>query len=99
MSTGLIERLEIKVDRHWLVAQIDAIEGLTFQERIVAGKCLGRFNREAWSVEEVAFLGGGSLGRVKEIATMALDHCVHKASNENLRSELNRIGNWLFPVE
>ncbi len=99
MSTGLLERLAVSVDRDWLVAQIDTIEGLSFRERISAGKCLGRFDRTSWSVEEVAFLGGGTLDRVKEIATMALDHCVRQAPDENVRAELNRIGNWLFPVE
>lgn len=99
MSTGLLERLAVSIDRDWLVAQIDAIEDLSFRERISAGKCLGRFDRTAWSTEEVAFLESGSLERVKEIATMALDHCVRQAPNEGVRSELNRIGNWLFPTE
>ena len=99
MSTGLLERLAVSIDRDWLLAPIDAIEGLSFRERISAGKCLGRFDHTSWSTEEVAFLGGGSLDRVKEIATVALDHCVRQAPNESVRAELNRIGNWLFPVE
>lgn len=99
MSTGLLERLAVSVDRDWLTEQIDAIEGISFRERISAGKCLGRFDRTAWSAEEVAFLDGGNFNRVKEIATIALDHCTRQAPDEKTRAELNRIGNWLFPID
>lgn len=98
MPAQLMERLEVSLDRNWLVAQIETIESLSFREKISAGKCLGRFDRMAWSTEEVAFLGGGSLDRVREIATTALDHCVHHAPDKSVRTELNRIGNWLFPA-
>jgi hypothetical protein len=97
MSKGLLERLSgVLIDRDWLVAQIDAIEGLTFHERIVAGKCLGRFDHTAQSTEEVAFLGNGDIDRTREIVTMALDHCDQHASDDELRSELTRVRVWLF---
>ncbi|MES2213664.1 MAG: hypothetical protein V4473_02385 [Patescibacteria group bacterium] len=99
MANGLMERLEARIDRDWLVAQIDAIESLTFREKITAGKCLGRFDHESWSTEETAFLGGGTLERVREIATIALEHCTRQAPNGDVRVELARIGNWLFVTE
>lgn len=99
MSTGLMERLSISIDRDWLVAQIEAIESLSFLEKITAGKCLGRFERQSWSTEETAFLGGGTLDRVREIATIALDQCSQQAPNDEVRAELSRIRIWLFEAE
>lgn len=96
---GLMERLPISIDRDWLVAQIDTIESLSFREKITAGKCLGRFEREAWSTEETAFLGSGDLNRVIEIATTALDHCTRQAPSDEVRAELARIRVWLFESE
>lgn len=94
--TSLMERLPILLDRDWLVAQIDAIETLSFREKITAGKCLGRFDHHAWSTEENAFLGGGTLERVREITTIALDHCDKQAPSDEVRAELARIRTWLF---
>lgn len=99
MSQGLMERLSVTIDRDWLVTQIEAIENLSFREKITAGKCLGRFDHQAWSTEETAFLGGGTLDRVREIATIALDYCTRQAPNDEVRAELSRIGNWLFVTE
>ena len=99
MSQGLMERLEVSIDRDWLVAQIETIESLSFREKITAGKCLGRFDRQAWSTEETAFLGGGTLDRVQEIATIALDHCTQQAPNDEVRAELTRIRTWLAEEE
>ena len=100
MSEGLLERLPVSIDRDWLITQIDGVESLTSREdRINAGKCLGRFDHTAWSTEEVAFLGNGNLDRVREIATMALDHCDQQASDDELRAELARVRAWLFEPE
>ena len=97
MSQGLLERLpDVRIDRDWLVAQIEAIESLSFREKITAGKCLGRFEHQSWSTEEAAFLGGGNLDRVREIATIALHHCVQQAPNDEVRVELARVWKWLF---
>lgn len=103
MSTGLMERLEVSLDRDWLVAQIEKVKidelYLTLQQGILAGACLGRFDHQAWSIEEAAFLKGWTLEGAKNIVTTALEHCVQQAPNEDVRAELNRIGNWLFPTE
>ena len=98
MSLGLMDRLPVSIDRDWVVAQMEAIESLSFWEKVSAGKCLGRFDREAWSMEEVAFLSNGktSLERVREIATVALDHCDRQAPTVEVRTELARIRTWLF---
>ncbi len=99
MSQGLMERLPVSIDRDWLVSQIDAIQTLSFWEKITVGKCLGRFDRESWCLEETAFLGGGTLERVREIATITLDHCAQQAPNDEVRAELARIRAWLFETE
>lgn len=99
MVNSLMERLQVSIDRDWLVAQIDAIETLSFRDKITAGKCLGRFDHYAWSTEENAFLGGGTLERVREIATIALDHCEKQAPSDEVRAELGRIRTWLFTEE
>ena len=99
MLNSLFERLRVSIDRDWLIAQIEAVEGLSSKQRIAAGKCLGRFDGAAWSTEEAAFLGGLPHCSTKEAVTQALDRCVQNAPNEGVRTELNRIGNWLFPVE
>lgn len=96
---SLMERLRVSIDRDWLVAQIEVIETLSFREKITASKCLGRFDHHAWSLEETAFLGGGTLKRVTEITVIALDHCVQKAPSDDVRAELNRIRTWLFQPE
>lgn len=99
VSNGLLERLPVSISRDWLVGQIDAIEGLTLRERIIAGRCLGRFHNEAWSSEEVAFLSDGDLSRIKEVATMALSRCCEQAPDDRIRAELIRISFWLFKPE
>lgn len=99
MVNSLIERLQVSIDRDWLVAQIDAISTLSFQEKITAGKCLGRFEHHAWCLEETAFLESKTLERVTEIATIALDHCDKQAPSDEMKAELTRIRTWLFTEE